>query len=208
LTLSDVEVETLMVFDWDDTLFPTSWLQRHCLLEDTAEVSTDQVLQLRVLAENVKATLQMAMQLGKVVIVTNAEQGWIEASCTRFMPSLIDMLKTVDIVSARTTYGRSVKDPALWKRLAFSHEVELFYGATRAHQQRNIISLGDSLHELNALKAVTTGVPNCCGKSIKLLDTPSIEQLIEQHELLVTSLLDVLEHNGDIDVEIGAEGLE
>jgi len=118
------------------------------------------------------------------------------------------LLKTVDIVSARSTYEQSVEEPSEWKRLAFEHEIDLFYGSGCASQQRNVVSLGDSFHELSALKSVTTGMANCCGKSVKLLESPSIEQLIDQHEVLHESLLDIVEHNGDLDVAIGAENSE
>lgn len=202
------EVETLMIFDWDDTLFPTTWTRQHDMFEEGVTLSNEQKAQLEQMAERARLTLQMAMQIGKVVIVTNAEQGWIEMSCKTFMPSLVSLMKTVDIVSARSMYERLTPDASEWKRMAFEEEVELFYGTSQARQQRNIVSVGDSLHEMQALKAVTEGVSNCCGKSIKLRDFPSIEQLIEQHELLSTSFLDVVEHNGHLDVEIGVDNSE
>jgi len=205
---SVLEVETLFLFDWDDTLFPTSWMQQHGLFETGSTLSNEDVAKLGQMAERARLTLQTAIQIGKVVIVTNAVQGWVELCCKKFMPSLFSLLKMVDIISARSTYERSVEEPSEWKRLAFELEVGLFYESTRGGQQGNVVSVGDSLHELLALKSVTNGMPNCFGKSIKLLETPSIEQLIEQHEVLVASLRDAAEHSGDLDVEIGTESLE
>jgi hypothetical protein len=202
---SDAAVETLIIFDWDDTLFPTSWLQKQGLLRDMARLSIEQEKELVQMSERVASTLQTAMHLGHVVIVTNGEQGWIEMSCTKFMPSLVSLLKTVEIVSARSTYEHSSQEPSEWKRLAFEEEVRLFYGSKAIDQQRNVVSLGDSLHELFALKSVTEGVANCCGKSIKFIEAPSIQQLAEQHELLIDCLVQVVEHDGDLDVEVGAE---
>jgi len=168
-------------------------------------LSSKHETQLAQMAESARVTLHNALQVGKVVIVTNAEQGWVENSCTVFMPSLVSLLQTVDIVSARSTHEKYTKNPAEWKRLAFVYEVALFYGAGCAGQQRNIVSMGDSLHEQSALMSVTKGVPGCCGKSIKFLENPTIEQLIEQHECLNETFLDVVEYNGDLDVEIGTE---
>jgi len=202
---SDQEAETLIIFDWDDTLFPTSWMQSRRLFDAKATLSNEDVAQLEQMAERARMTLQLALQIGKVVIVTNAQHGWIQMSCTKFMPSLVSLLKTMDIVSARSTYEESVAEVSEWKRLAFEHEADLFYGSGHSGQQRNIVSVGDSLHELLALKSLTKGVPNCYLKSIKLLEAPSIEQLIEQHEVLVASLPDVAARNGDLDVEIGEE---
>jgi len=205
---SGLDVDTLIIFDWDDTLFPTSWLQKHGLLAAAATLNVEQETLLNETAQHVRLTLTDAVQLGKVVIVTNARQGWIEQSCTKFMPSLVSLLKTVDIVSARSTYEQSAQKPAEWKRLAFQHEVNLFYGSRHEGHQRNIVSLGDSFHELVALTSITKEMPNCHSKSIKLFEVPSVEQLLEQHELLRECLLDVVEHDGNLDVEIGAENLE
>merc|ERR1711988_858151 len=106
------------------------------------------------------------------------------------MPSLVSLLKTIDIVSARTAYEQPERTPTDWKRLAFEDEVDCFYGSAHPRQCRNIISVGDSTHEVNALKAVANKVPTSFGKSIKLLELPSIEQLVGQHEFLLTCFLD------------------
>lgn len=199
------EVEALLIFDWDDTLLPTSWLQQRGLHFGEANLNGEDKNHLARLAESVRSTLRQALQFGEVVIVTNAEQGWVEMTCAEFMPSLVNLLQEVRVISARTEFekmGRAVSD---WKHLAFAKEIERFYGSKGASHQRNVVSLGDSLHELAALKSVAASVPNCLGKSIKLFDSPSIEQLIEQHGLLGECLLDVVEYNGEVDVEIGVE---
>jgi hypothetical protein len=199
----DTSVETLIIFDWDDTLLPSSWLKDNMLLDSDICPSSEQQVQLENMADCARSTLQTAVQIGKVVVVTNAQEGWIEMSCTKFMPSLASLLKTVDIVSAQSHYRKFSEDPAEWKRLAFAEEVDILYGKCSDVPQ-NIISVGDSTHELFALKCVTEE-PNCYGKSIKLLQKPTLEQLIEQHDVVASTLLEVAEHNGDLDVEIGSE---
>merc|ERR1712224_21146 len=158
-------------------------------------INEEQKAHLEQLALCVSRTLDMAVQVGHVVIVTNAETGWVEQSCEAFMPSLIGKLQRVDIVSARSTYEpHGEREPSEWKRRAFVREVEFFYG-DRPKQQRNIISLGDSLHEQSALVFVTHGVENCCGKSLKFIERPTIHQMIYQHEFLSDCFIDVVEHH-------------
>jgi len=200
-----LEVESLIIFDWDDTLLPTSWLFNQQLMTPEAVPNPEQQSLLESLADRVWSTLQFALQLGRVVIVTNAEQGWAEASCRKFFPSVANLLDSIRIVSARASYQQFSKHPSEWKRLAFTEEVDFFYGADDTMQPRNILSVGDASHELFALKSVTADVPNCSGKSIKLLEGPTAEQLIEQHDVLSSSLLQVAEHNGDLDIEIDIE---
>lgn len=202
------QVDTLIIFDWDDTLFPTTWLQRQGMLSAGVGLGSMQLAQLENIAAFARSTLETAAQIGKVVIITNAERGWVEKSCTKFMPSLVKLLKTIDIVSARTAYEQPEQMPADWKRLAFEQEIDFFYEPSHPDQYLNIISLGDSHHEVNALKSVANRVPKSFRKSIKLLELPSIDQLLQQHEFLLSCLLDVAEHHGDLDVEIGAEDVE
>jgi len=203
--IGDLVVDTLTIIDWDDTLFPTSWMQDNDLLVDGTVLSNEQREQLQMLAERVRLTLEAALQEGKVVIVTNAEQGWIERTCERYMPSLVSLVKTIDLVSARSTYRHCADTPSEWKMLAFAHELDLLRLESGPGRHHNILSIGDSLHELNALMSVTEEVLNCWGKSVKLLDSPSIEQLIEQHEVLWQCFIDVVQHKDGLDVEIGAD---
>lgn len=193
-------VETLMFFDWDDTLFPTTWLRLQSSLEKDAVTTPEEADLLHRLAKSTESTLLMAMGIGKVVIVTNAEEGWVEMCCQKFMPSLLQVLAQVDIISARSTYEKCSDDAAEWKRLAFAREVNSFYG--ESDQQRNIVSLGDSLQEQSALNTVCHSLLNCCGKSLKFLESPTLMELLDEHEFARACLLDVVEHNGDLDVEI------
>jgi len=203
-----VPVESLLIFDWDDTLFPTSWMQQQGLMEEGAEPNEEQCAHLQRLTECVQKTVEMAAQVGHVVIVTNAAQDWIECSCGAFMSPAAHLLEKVGLVSARSMYEHCSEDPSEWKRLAFEHVVDSLYGRIANGQHRNIVSFGDSMHEQRALTSVTKGASNCCGKSMKFLEAPSIEQLIDQHEFVNQVFMEVMEHNGDLDVEISQNDLE
>jgi len=148
----------------------------------------------------------MAMRICHVIIVTNAAQGWVELTCAAFLDAVLPSLQNISIVSARSTYEQSSADPEVWKRLAFENEMESFYGSTSESQERNIISVGDSLFEQQALVSVTQSLSHCRGKSVKFMDTPSIQQLIDQHQFLSECFLDILEHDGDLDVEMSEKG--
>jgi len=197
------EVESLLIFDWDDTLFPTTWMQQQGLLKEGALPNEEQWAYLHRMAECAIKTLRMSIQIGHTVIVTNAGQGWIELCCAAFFESVAPLLGEVRIVSARSDYEQLSQDPTVWKIHAFEREVETFYGPVADGRQRNIVSLGDSLHEQRALSSVIEGVSNCCGKSVKFLVAPVVDSLIEQHEFLHDCFFDIVEHNGDLDVEIG-----
>jgi len=200
---------TLTIFDWDDTLFPTSWMVQQRLLSAGITPSSEQEIQLQRVADCTRNALQTALAVGKVVIVTNAVHGWAETSCARFMPSVVSLLNTVEIVSAQSKYDGFAHTPSEWKELAFAHEVGTFCRSTGdGQQQHNILSVGDAMYEVEALKAVTKGMSNGYGKSVKLMERPTIQQLIEQHELLSLSFLDIVDHVGDLDVETDLNDLQ
>jgi hypothetical protein len=198
----------LIIFDWDDTLFPTTWLYQQGLLDEDAEVSEEQGEQLRALASLVATTLVVAKRRSGVSIVTNAEHGWVELSCRKFMPTLHAHLQDVHIVSARTRHEKhGLFAPTTWKCLAFEEVVGDFFCApdgAGVALRRNIISIGDSEHEMEALKWVANGT-ECYAKSMKFVQKPSVEQLIDQHELVAGSVDDVLDHGGNLDCEVGLE---
>merc|ERR1719276_474293 len=97
-----------MIFDWDDTILPSAWVQSQGLrLDEDSKVNDNQRMQLTEVANAVMETLRIAKTMGTVVLVTNAERGWIELSCQKFLPALLPLLENVKAVSARTKYESS-----------------------------------------------------------------------------------------------------
>lgn len=195
---------TLLVFDWDDTLLPTTWLEQQGLLADNSAVaSAEQKLQLQQLALLAGQTLIQALRYGSVIIITNAEQNWVELSCQKFLPSLFPLLSGLNIVSARSAYEQhGIFAPTMWKCHAFSKHIGAFVDEVTDDKTRNIISIGDSLHEQEALVWATQGMPNCYAKMVKFEGRPQIERLTEEHEMLIECLQDVVGHDGDLDLEV------
>jgi hypothetical protein len=192
--------ETLVIFDWDDTLFPTSSLQLQGLLHADFVLCKEQVEEFLRLADSVEKILRSALQFGRVVIVTNAQEGWVETCCAKMMPSLLSLFPEVDIVSARSTYESSTSNPLEWKRLAFDNEAKIL--ETLGIQEYNIISLGDSVYEQRAVKSIADSRPSCCGKSFKFLQRPTVEELIIQHDFMSSRFSEVVEYSGHLEIEL------
>lgn len=197
--------ETFFIFDYDDTLLSSTWLQRQGLRLDRASQPTaEQREALAELATSAGKTLRAARQRGTVILVTNAERGWIELSCQKFMPTLSPMLENVKLVSARTSYeGPQCPSPLDWKLHAFAAEIGNFFGPdvlSDADRRKNVFSLGDSVHEREALFKATASLPNCCSKSFKFCERPDIGQMCKQHELILGCFEQVVHHGGNLDL--------
>jgi len=204
--------ETLFIFDWDDTVLPSSWIQRQGLrLDEGSSVNAWQREHLSEVANLAAETLRMAKQHGTVILVTNAERGWIELTCMKFLPTLYPSLENVKIVSARTTYESSRNlSPLAWKLQAFENEISRVYGFGTdlapcvPSRRKNVLSLGDSVHEREALHAATTSLPNCCAKSLKFCDHPDIAQICKQHSLVASCFDQIVHHDGNLDLCVNA----
>ncbi|CAE7840823.1 URA1, partial [Symbiodinium necroappetens] len=68
--------ETLIIFDWDDTVMPSSWVMEEGLSLEGEDFTPEQQAKLSELARLATQTLTLAMRLGTVLLVTNAEHGW------------------------------------------------------------------------------------------------------------------------------------
>jgi len=113
---------SIIIFDWDDTICPSSFVDR-------AGVDNYKKLPKRchnLFTEIEKCTekcLAEAAKYGEVIIITNSDEGWVKYSAERYLPGLLPILKNYRIVSARTRYEKFYPNqPLCWKAAAFAHE--------------------------------------------------------------------------------------
>lgn len=194
--------DTVIFFDWDDTCLPSTFLaSRGFKLDTPSEYLEDLREQLRELEISVADMLQTAMCHGEVHIVTNAERGWVELSCEKFLPGLAPLLSRIPVLSARTTYEHTFPNaPLKWKFYAFQQRLANAFAQPQKSQ--NILSMGDSYVEREAIRAVTSGCPNMTCKSVKFAERPSMGQLRRQIELVTNCFLSIVKHDGDLDLQL------
>ncbi|GAB5029505.1 protein kinase [Nannochloropsis oceanica] len=199
--------ETCVVLDWDDTLFPSSFVDRKKLIHARGLDDLPVELQ-RGFAELEKAATRLvttAVGFGTVLIITNAQTGWVELCVSKFMPDMMAVLDaSVRVVSARSSFERYFPgDPLCWKAAAFAHELHQLQKSLGT-PLKNILSFGDSMEERTAVK-IAAGQLQSRAKSIKFLDAPSPRQLHQQIEVVTDCLEWIWRHNGDLDVVLTLE---
>jgi len=176
--------DTLIIFDWDDTLLCSSAIN----LQQWSQAQLDD------LCKTVETTLQAAMELGEVMIVTNGVDWWVEDSCRRFLPGLLPLLGRLRVKSARHDYERFYPgDPFAWKREAFRDILQPRCRAT------NLVVLGDSFSEIDAAHgALHCMVDSSLVKTVKFKEHPSATELIGQLRRVsqeMSSLVSQDDHN-------------
>jgi len=194
---------TVTLFDWDDTLLASTMLAGSGLrVDDVQDLSAELRKELRELEVLVVGVLGEALKYGAVVVVTNAETGWVELSGRRFLPRVIEFLERecIKVVSARSTYEGSFPDsPSAWKSQAFRNEIELLCPSV---EELNLLVLGDSMSEREAAHAISDRLPLSRIKTVKFIERPSIEQLQCQISLVQSSFADLWNHDGSFDVNL------
>ena len=194
--------DTTIFFDWDDTFLASTWLTKNGYSIYNAGPEKKEFIEMgESLSAAIEPLLIEAMKLGRVVIITNATDGWINLSCSTFMPTLLPLVSYATLVSAQRRYGHIYPgSPIEWKRCTFQ---DVLKAETRpVGKMRNLVSIGDGIAEhlaVQALKGNVLGSTNIV-KSVKFLETPSIKQLVEQLEKLRTVLKEIVQHPTSVDL--------
>jgi hypothetical protein len=197
--------DTYIIFDWDDTLFPTTYLfsSQPGSLSENFQMPTELQATLDAVAASVLETLELAKQFGQVEIITNSETGWIELSTRRFFPSLVEAIDGIPKISARSGFESQENPlPVQWKTHAFANCINNFYGSSR---NRNVISVGDSEHDRAALFLAAQNASCSWAKSLKLSERPDVEYILKEQELIRESMEQLAQHQGALDLCIHCE---
>jgi len=164
---------TVIVFDWDDTLLCSTAINRSAWTSD----------QLEELEGLVRDILGIAMRLGETHIVTNGSGTWVQESSEYFFPNLLPTLRQVNVMSARSRYeGLFPGDPFQWKRQAFKEVLARRCGpGDVAARGVNLVALGDSFAEIQAAEGATKVLSGpSLVKTVKFKELPSVTELLGQ----------------------------
>ena len=109
---------SIFIFDWDDTLFPTSFLMKEGIIKKNVNNISEEIkILLTILEKTCINILELAINKGNVYIITNSSINWINYSSKIYFPKLITILDKIKIISARDEYG--YMNPSNWKQKAF-----------------------------------------------------------------------------------------
>lgn len=111
--------ETAIIFDWDDTILCTSFINPTGVFNPNQKMDPSVLAQVKSLEEVAFKILNLSVKYGKTYIITNAGDGWVQYSAKKFVPSVVPILEKITIISARAKYEHLTKDYTKWKLHAF-----------------------------------------------------------------------------------------
>jgi len=224
----------VVIFDWDDTLFPTWFISEAALpfepkdASESADIGesflestgTKEVLTKH--ARIVLTALQTAAQIAAVGIVTLSKRPWVTSSAKRYLPGL-DFESVCRDLQIPIFYARENMTSSVVNMVRCEEGVDLFrvlkcsaiekcirklYARNQNSCWKNVISIGDSEVERDALKQVLWGYlppgdrePPLC-KTVKLMDEPSVEQLSGELQLITMWIHAMLRYEEDFDINL------
>jgi len=159
--------QTCIIFDWDDTLFPTTYVRDDLALDWRTPMRSQPLAHrekmdiMRLLgrcSDNACAALRGAARLGQVVLVTLARSPWVKDSCANFFPKVGSLIEELQIQVVYAQDGKQIEyDKAkmtssddieqFWSQVkskAIAAELRRFYSRYEGQSWKNIISIGDS----------------------------------------------------------------
>ena len=203
-----VYLTNIFLIDWDDTLFPSSWINSNNINLQNESSINDYKLYFLDLDKVVSGFLDSLNKVGDIYIVTNASLSWIK-TCLNILQltSKTIILNRIRIISARDLYSNRTNSATEWKILTFKNVImENLKKLNNIKQNTylNIFSFGDAKYEYIALLNLNNFLIenemvkeyaknnnfNFLLKSIKFIDKPTFEYIIDQ--------IKVIEQNRDL----------
>ena len=174
---------SLIIFDWDDTLLPTTFLTPNGVFNENLVLSEQVQKKISKLEFSVNKLLKIAVEKGDVYIITNAGVGWVEFSADRFYPTVSEILKKIKIISARGEFEKQFPgDSRKWK-------IQTFLTLQKKLDLKlvtNIICLGDSLFEMEAGRVLASQFKQAFIKTVKFREGPKPDELNKQLNLVIS----------------------
>mmetsp|Transcript_56064 Transcript_56064/g.126106 ORF Transcript_56064/g.126106 Transcript_56064/m.126106 type:complete len:432 (-) Transcript_56064:36-1331(-) len=185
----------LIIFDWDDTLCPTAWLDQQPELRPIFQGRTDLMAAVRAnidifekirgFEEVLKGVLTMALSIGAVGIVTLSQRSWVTDSARDLFPEVLPLLDDIEIVYAREQGGGlglcTVASFVEQKRHAMQQVIDRHSRRGGVNTWECLVSIGDSDVERQAALALGDAAVRDRAmnsfKLVKLLERPGIETL-------------------------------
>ena len=185
---------TLVILDWDDTLFPTSWVAKNFINLHDTETRYKYLEFFSELDNLIFSFLKRILYKSKIIIVTNAMPLWIKiSSCV--LPKTQNLLNYIKVISARKNFQKVSSNYTEWKKLAFDAEVK---NQLNIKNKQNIISIGDASYEYKAL--INLYNKDRILKSMKFLENPTFDILKDQLEVLSTNIERVIDYGKHLDL--------
>ena len=201
---------TLLIFDFDDTLFCSKYFDTFSLpYKDifTCRVSLEEInpcliRELKQLESCIIDLFSGVIQNYDIVIISNADMTWIKNVLTHFLEELKEYINENDIkiYSAKNMFSKFSKNKTEWKIKCFKKVIKDLYKNDSTYSELNIISIGDGNEEKKAVFSLSkiNNFHKINQKFIRCISYPSAATIILQLNYLNNNLNNMIFENNSI----------
>ena len=180
----------IIILDWDDTLFSTSYF----LLKNKKLTIEEQQLFFK-LGECVSKFINLSKYFGKIFIITNSTKKWLYKTAYNYLKINENLLDEVNVISARENFNEEIVPKHMWKSLIFKQLYKYF------ELSDSIVCISDSINDINEGKKLKTIFKNNNISTIKFINKPSPIQNIKEINLIIENLGKIINSNYNMILE-------
>lgn len=218
--IKKIYLTNLFIIDWDDTLFPTTWIHKNNIELNRPELLEKYKIYFLELDRTISTLLESINKIGDIFIVTNANINWIKSCLSNLALTRKTIINNnIRIVSARDSYSKNNSSPTEWKILTFQDIIEDIINKINKNMKPNtiinIISIGDAMYEYIALINLDNFLKsyindknflneknfNYLLKNIKFIEKPEFDCIIDQVQVLHKNFDDIVNRLEFIDLK-------
>eukprot|EP01083_Nonionella_stella_P063449 164867_1 len=194
--LKDTSHSALVIFDWDNTLFPTFELQNPDL--NKFRVTSEKLGALSQAIYEVISVYIAAYKARNIRIVSASAKGWIRSSllrvynigCFKEIYNLIFVKHQIQLIHPKSIYlpFTAPRQVSVWKYRVFQVLLRDRYEKKRIYEMNThhtLISIGDSIYEFEASKQAAMAFNNVFVHRLKLIEQPSLKEMMDQMRALL-----------------------
>lgn len=201
---------TLLIFDFDDTLFCTKYFDTFSLSYkdiftcrlSLEEVNPCLVRELKQLESTVIDLFSNLSQYYDVIIVSNADITWVNNCLTHFLEELKEYINDngIKIYSAKNMFSKFTKNKYEWKVKCFKKVINDLYKNDVNFSDLNVISIGDRNEEKKAVFNLEKIIKfhKIIPKFIRMISFPSAATIILQLKYLKNNLNNMIYETNSI----------
>ena len=214
VTSNSNSTDCLTIYDWDDTILPTSWLRSLGYLSNNIAdmigtpppVLPSQVAgMMRMIEEAAIANLLAAGKLGRVVIVTNSSVLWVPFTAKRFFPRLTQIVESgFEVYSARPPQAENAGPNYVYlPSMAVTWKADKFKELVGTTEFPTCVSVGDGFAERCAVLAIASA--RMSGKAVRYPLQPSGAAMLEQLRATISCLKEIVDDSRTGDLYLNAQ---
>jgi hypothetical protein len=202
--------KTVIIFDFDDTLFCTKYFDTFLIpykdiFNNTIsleEINPGLVIELKQLENTILELFNNLQKKYDIIIISNAEIKWINNCMIYFFEQLNEYINDnrIKIYSAKNIFSKLIKDKTKWKIKCFKKVIKELYKKD-INIDLNVISIGDGIEEKEAVFNLTKNIEfnkKIKPKYINMISFPSASSIILQLKYLNDNINNIILSNHPI----------